>query len=527
MDETLRRAVLTTEQAQTTHGRFFEVVSDIITSPDGHSFTFSQVVCLGLANLCHPALSIRRLAFDILETIHQQSFGLLTMSQFEATVGSLAPGTYVHAHGLVSEFLAGEHPGHAVAILSQLATWLPQFPAMPSFNAAVLLLLQSLEFWIPDLQLMTEDKTGLSPEGYTALYHLMALSLRYGQSHTEQILILWTRLIDPPNQSNGHATVRFLLEQSSKTGTAVFIDCAANIVACLCQTGIGWQIFEDLCTVIEPARMLPTIDHKLTFPDAREMELWADLSALFADEHPRLSLGSAQFAWLFLADVALQRYWELKSQLPLLLHAVFAHLDHRNSFVRQRAKRMLFLLIRSWAPGYDELPDRHAHRSRQATKEMVASLETDVEAMYWVEDEKNPEAKMEQLCSHVIAFFEPLCPFLRDKWGTLALQWGTSCSIRAIAFRSLQIFRALNPRVKKNDLAHLLGRLSNTISAQDVNIQSFSSEILSTVMALASSPDLDATVLPQYSGARVLLCPPQWKANSCRFLVSLRPFYLD
>ena len=40
------------------------------------------------------------------------------------------------------------------------------------------------------------------------------------------------------------------------------------------------------------------------------MELWADLDALFA-EQPRLTLGSAQFAWLFLTDVPLQRQWDM------------------------------------------------------------------------------------------------------------------------------------------------------------------------------------------------------------------------
>jgi hypothetical protein len=60
--------------------------------------------------------------------------------------------------------------------------------------------------------------------------------------------------------------------------------------------------------------MLPTIDHKLAFPDSDDMELWADLDALFA-EQPRISLGAAQFALLFLADVALERHWELQDQL--------------------------------------------------------------------------------------------------------------------------------------------------------------------------------------------------------------------
>ncbi|KIK63789.1 hypothetical protein GYMLUDRAFT_40866 [Collybiopsis luxurians FD-317 M1] len=501
LDEALKRAVVTADETDTNNGRFFEVISQIITSSDNHGFTFAQAVCLALSNLCHPLSDPRREAFDLLEAIHHQTSaaGVMTMSQFEATVSSSASGTYVHSHRLMSAFLAAEHPDQAISVLAQLASWLSGFPATSTFSMATVLLLQSLEFWIAYIQLMTDDKNWLSREGHSALYHLMALTLRYGQSHPEQILRLWTRLVEPPNQSNGHATVRFLLEQSHKVGSTVFIDSAANIVACICQAPSGHQIFEDLCSLIEPVRMLPTIDHKLTFPDAHDMELWSDLDALFVDGRPRLSLGAAQFAWLFLADVALPRYWELKEQLPSLLHALFTHIDHRTSFIRLRARRMLFQLLRSWAPGYDEIPERANYINRAMLKEELSNMETEAERMYWTEEEKSSESepKMHWLCSRVIQFLEPLCPFLREKWGTVALEWSTSCSIRSTAFRSLQIFRALLPRLKTQQLALIIGRLSNTLSASEDAVKLFTTELILTVNAIVSSHNLDMSLLPQ------------------------------
>lgn len=496
--ESLRRAIVLTENLDTSNGRFFEVISDIVCKRENHGFTFAQVVCLGLSNLRHPLVTIRRQAFDMLEAIHQQSSGLLAMSTFEATVGSGASGAYVHAHRLISDFLAGEHPEQALSILAQFATWLPQLPEPAPSTNVTLLLLQSLEFWIPNIKLMPEDRSGWSPGGLSALYHLVSLTLRYEKTHAEQILVMWSKLAESPHAANGHATVRFLLEQSHKVGSTIFINCAANIVACLCQTSVGRQIFEDLCSVIEPARMLPTIEHKLTFPDAHEMELWADLDALFAEE-PRLPLGSAQFAWLFLGDVAILRCWELTEQLPTLLHALFIHLDHRILYIRQRAQRMLFQLLRSWAPGYDELPDRSVNPGRSAIKEAISQLEEEANSMYWKDDESSSdsEPKMKWLSSRIIHHLGPLCPQLVDNWGSLTLNWGTTCSIRATAFRSLQIFRALMPQVKQSDLAVLLGRLSNTIAASDENIQSFTSEILLTVTALTTVGDVDWSLLPQ------------------------------
>ena len=495
--ESLRRAIIITEKLDSSSHWIFEVIAETVNN-ENHNFSFAQVVCLCLTNLRHPSVTIRRLALDMLEAIHQQHSGLLTMSTFEGAVSSQASVTYIHAHRLISDFLSGEHPDQATNILAQLGNWLPQLPGEAHDTNVILLSLQSLEFWIPNISLMTDDKKALSSEGISCLYHLTSLTLRYGQSHSEQILVLWTKMVDSPQESNGHAAARFLLEQAHKVGNTIFVGCASNIIASLCQTHVGRRVFEDLCSVIVPIHMLPTIDHKLGFPEAQDMRLWEDLDALFA-EQPRLSLGSAQFAWMFLADVSLQRYWEMTEQLPVLLHAIFTHLDHRIPFIRYRAHSMLFQLLRSWTPGYDELPDRSTSRTRSSVKESIFTLEEQAKTLYWEEDDSTLEAvpKMKVLCTRVLSFLEPLAPHLVSEWGSLALTWGTACSIRATAFRSLQLFRALMPRVKKADFALLLGRLSNTIASPEENIQSFTSEIFLTINTVVTSNDLDKSLLPQ------------------------------
>ncbi len=70
----------------------------------------------------------------------------------------------------------------------------------------------------------------------------------------------------------------------------------------------------------------------------------------------------------------------------------------------------------------------------------------------------------EWLCDRVLYILQPLCPGIREAWGTLALEWSTQCAFRHLAFRSLQTFRALMPRTSIGDLANLLGRLSLTIA---------------------------------------------------------------
>jgi hypothetical protein len=364
--EALQLAFVTARELDTSNTRFFEVVADLISQFPNHGFRFEETICLGLSNLCHPLHPVRHRALQLLEAVHQRACGMLSLTQFEATVGSSTPSTYLRAHRLISDVLAGEHPDDAMRVVSAFAKWLPR---VFSISTCPLTLLQSLEYWSPNVNLM-EEKSNLSREGRMTLLHLMSLTLRYADSFPEQVEVLWTRLVDAPYQSNGHATVRFLLEQSQKVGSVAFIRCATKVVACLSHSVIGRGAMKDLCSVIEPARMLPSIEHKLAFPEQSDIDLWSELDALFS-EQPRQSLGAGQFALLFLSDVALERSWEFQEELPTLLHAIFTHLDHRLPFVRDSAKKMLIQLLRSWVPGYDDLPDRLGHPSRSAMTSLV------------------------------------------------------------------------------------------------------------------------------------------------------------
>jgi hypothetical protein len=494
-DEVLRRGFVATKDLSNSNARFFEVVADVICHSE-HNFTFSQVVCLGLSNLCHPLLEIRRQAFNMLDTIHEQSSGLLSITQHEAAVCSLAPSNYLHAHRLISDILSGEHPNQAIAVLVQFAGWIPRVYDN-RHDTGPLILLQSLEAWVPSVKLMAHDRSGLSRDGRTAVYYLIALTLRYAEIYAEQVLVLWKGLVDIP--SNGHAVVRFLLEESQKVGSAAFISCAAKVVACLCQSAIGRQLFEELVSVVEPPRMLPTYEHKLKpLPDEEDVELWSNLDILFSDQ-PRLTLGMAQYALLFLTECAVDRYWELQEQLPVLLHAIFMHLDHRQAFVQQQCLHMLFQLMRSCLPGYDELVDRSSYPTRSALKSSLAQLQESAAGMLWKDTDSGSQAdpKMRWLCSQVLDFLEPVFPALVESWAPLALYWATTVAIRPFAFRSLQLYRVLSPTIDQSGFDALLGRLSNTVAEEDTSRETFPVELIISLTALASSPGIDPTLLPQ------------------------------
>jgi hypothetical protein len=496
-DEALKRAFVTASGLGTSNGRFFEVLAEVICSGETHSFSFGQVVILGLSNLCHPLVDVRRQAFRMLESLHEQSSGMISMGQFEAAIGSSSPSIYLHACRHVSDLLANEHTAQSHSVLVQFTDWMPRICDGANEKQA-LLLLQSLEHWCSHINLMVDDRTVISREGQFALYHLMALTVRYGDSLPEQVRTLWCRLVDPPHQHNGHATIRFLLEQAPKVNYQGFIRAAAKIVASLCESVIGPSIFEDICSLIGPDRLLPNLDHKLAFPQAEDQDLWIVLDSLFPEQQ-RYALGQAQFAFLFLSDVAVERQWEMQPQLPVLLHAIFTHLDHRLPFVQEHAQRMFLQVLRSWVPGYDELSDRSAYSSRQQVKLDILDLERQLGSRLWSEDEPASKVveKMGWLSSRVLTILQPLHPRLAHEWGTLAAQWGTTCPTRIIALRSLQIYRALAPPMNKHNLAVLLGRLSTTVADPEEPIQIYSAEMILIFSSMVASETVDPSFLPQ------------------------------
>ncbi|EED84948.1 predicted protein [Postia placenta Mad-698-R] len=480
LDEALRRALVTTRQLETSNARFFEVVADVICNASGsHGFSFSQI------------------AFSILEVIHEQSGGIISLNQYEAAVCSSAPSAYLHAHRSITMVLAGEHPKQAIHVLAQFSGWITRLFDGQT-DRSPLLLLQSLEHWVPHITLLDDSKSALSREGRSAIYHLMNLTARYVETYAEQVLVLWSRAVDNEYQLNAYATVMFLLEQAPKIGSTLFISCAAKVVACLFQSAAGMKVFDEMCGLLDPVRMLPSYEHKVTIPAADEIEEWSDLDVLFS-ESPKLTLTQTQFVLLFLCEATMDRSWPLDKHLPALLMAIFMHVSDKQPFIRERSRHMLFQLLRSCMPGYDDFLDRPLARSRLELKAAIQVLENEAEMRLWVDDDSAAEAtpKLKWLSSEVLDLLEPLYPDLRAHWGFWTLRWGTQCLKREMAYRSLQLHRVLAAPVLRESVDMLLGRLAHTIADEDAAIQNFNVEIILTLTSMAASDTLPRTLLPK------------------------------
>ncbi|KAG8827735.1 Cell morphogenesis protein PAG1 [Serendipita sp. 401] len=501
INATLRSSYVTSTDDRSSPAKFFEVLVNVIMNHTIRHFSFEQIVCLGLSNLCQPRVETRRLAFNLLERLHSDFNGTTSLGPFESAVGSLAASVYLPAQRRVSQILAGEHSNMSGPLLNECSLRLPQVYDDPSSQLAIHPhVLRFLEPWVSNIHLMKQNDAEIAWEGQRALYNLLSLTIRYGDLYPDQIQAIWEKLTSHPSTRNDTLTVKFLIEQAAKRGNPTFITSARRVIACLSRTSTGRLMFKELCELIEPESMLPMQERNPSLPNLHDAGFIAELESVFTPENEsreRQPLGTGQLALLFMGDIALERGWEVGAQLPVLLHTICVHLDHQSPYVQDQAKNLLFQTLRSLTPGIEDSPIKTFLPSRPEVKATIDTLARDSRMIFWKPDEGGEQVgpKMERLCKDVLSLLIPLYPQLRQDWGDLALDWGSTCPIRSIAFRSLQLFRVLGPQISRTQLATLIGRISNIISESDRNVQAFSREIIVTFASILKT-DIDPSLLP-------------------------------
>jgi len=180
---------------------------------------------------------------------------------------------------------------------------------------------------------------------------------------------------------------------------------------------------------------------------------------------------------------------EMAPNLPLLLQVVFILWDHYVPLVQEQAREMLGHLIHELI--ISKMNKDSAPAVRASSREFVETIRARKPKTHWAyddvgssEDGARIPKSMGQMVSEVLQIFEADFPYLRERWGKIAVQWATNCPVRHLACRSFQVFRCLLPELDQAMLSDMLGRLSNTIADNSTDIQSFSMEILITLNSI-------------------------------------------
>lgn len=220
----------------------------------------------------------------------------------------------------------------------------------------------------------------------------------------------------------------------------------------------------------------------------------------------------------------------LKSEsIALLLQEIFVLWDSSVPLVQEQAREMLIHLIHGLVIMGSE--ESTIQSTRTATEEFVESIrrkdqstiwqyrERDGRGENWGFVDKNDDLRvpvsMPIVANHVLSLFKSKYPKIQDDMARVALQWGTSCPVRHIACRSLQIFRCILVPLDRPMLIDVLARISNTVVHEEEDVQLFAIEMLTTLK----------TIISALEPAELLLWPHLfWTACACLDTIYEREF---
>ena len=184
--------------------------------------------------------------------------------------------------------------------------------------------------------------------------------------------------------------------------------------------------------------------------------------------------------------------------VALLLQEIFVLWDSSVPIVQEQAREMLVHLIHGFVVAGTE--DGTTDPPRSTIEEFVESIrqkdastvwqyrERDGRSENWSFNDNNDELRVPEsmplIANQVIRLFAIKYPKIQDDMARVALQWGTSCPVRHIACRSLQIFRCVLVPLDRPMLIDILARISNTVVHEEEDVQLFAIEMLTTLKAI-------------------------------------------
>lgn len=193
-----------------------------------------------------------------------------------------------------------------------------------------------------------------------------------------------------------------------------------------------------------------------------------------------------------------------KESVPLLLQVILVLWDHYTLLVQEQAREMLVHLIHELV--ITKIDDNATIPNKNTIEAFVESIRQHEANVVWTyeecngkddEDENNRvPPSMTLVTNEVVNLFAIAYPKLQEQWARTTLSWATSCPVRHIACRSFQVFRCILSSLDRPMLADMLARLSNTIADEEVDIQTFSMEILTTLKTIIGA--LEPAHLLQY-----------------------------
>ena len=174
-------------------------------------------------------------------------------------------------------------------------------------------------------------------------------------------------------------------------------------------------------------------------------------------------------------------------QVPVLLQVCLVLWDHYTPLVQEQAREMLVHLIHELV--ISQIEDDSTNPSKETIEDLVEAIRESKPNVVWSYKDDEEEANrvlpsLNYVANEVINLFSLAYPNIHERWAKTTLNWATCCSVRHLACRSFQIFRAILSALDHPMLADMLARLSNTIADEASDVQNFAMEILTTLKTI-------------------------------------------
>lgn len=489
LDDIIEQCYAGNPKLEFTQG-YFLALADIITRVDDYPCHIHQIMSVALFKAGDAKKTIRKAAIRLLRVIEERVFVDSCAKEYEVGIISNLPTIYKYTQSLLSARLAVDHPEQTYSILSEITQ---RFEHINSNNQR-----EVLTYMLPwlrnvDLSVGPQD-TELSSSAFMVCSNVFYITIKYGDVYVKEVAALWSQLVSEQAQ-NVRAIVMYLLDLGLEKRNPWFIIHAKRVLVCLGRTSAVSHVLDEVIAEITPRSMVPQLKeasskHANAFP----FLFVADIEQVLPPYPKRPVFSRGQLATVFLVELAIEAGGELSGHLPLLLHSIFVQLDHLTSIICDQSRCLLINLI-------------HSIVVRQTTDMETLQKATNIVSMLTAKEGKRlwsyenityknrnlqSSVELQNLLEQIVDIFLPEEPDLRQKWGETALKWATCCSVRHIACRSFQCFRALMPAFNQHMLADMLARLSNTIADKSEDIRGFALEILLTLHKVADS--LDGTI---------------------------------
>ncbi|KAJ1545744.1 Cell morphogenesis protein PAG1, partial [Cladochytrium tenue] len=520
----------------------------------------ASVFVLALFKLGDSNAQIRKKAVELLAALESQYLpahphrgGARNMLFEHAAMSTSLPITYRSVQYMTACRLAAERPFMTYEMICEFCRLLMQIRRMPANSVQSEWRNRSRDFvnlMVPWVENMAEEDP-LDAEYFAEgprncflfstfrsqrlevlniiLTNLFVVSAEFGDDLIEEVESLWRHLLngryghsgaapDALERARGHLEVvlDFLIAVGVTTKNPKFVPHAKKIVLNLSHSLVKDDLFMSLIERISPMGFLP-ISHKQAAaavaipPAGRGLPLFRlSMDDFIPVVHSRPPFSISSLSCVFLVELILE--YDPGYLMPLLLHLATMQMDHHMSLICEEMRLLALNLIRITFDGV-AVSDN--------VRQILDKLSHWAGRRMWPYEDVSPEHRdivsVNQLHDFVVDIGKVFSVVEADvivEWQAIALSYALGCPIRHIACRSLQIYRALSPRVGPTELAEILARLSSTIGERADEQRGFALEILMTLdHVIERYIDTDTDLAPQLFWACVacLYSPNEWE----------------